>query len=86
MHPLAPSLIDVSEQELYVKYNDLLSRLNQAARFGPHSIIPQIQLMMEHYKSEIAERTVKHQRELAERATTGKDKNGKGFSGVIDIR
>lgn len=86
MHPLAPSLKDVSDQDLYKKYNDLMARLNQAWRFGPQGLIPQIQMMMEHYKSEIAERSVRQQQEMAERAAKGKGKDGKGYSGVIDIR
>lgn len=86
MHPLAPSLKDVSDQDLYKKYNDLMSRLNQAWRFGPQGLVPQIQMMMDHYKTEIAERSVKQQQEMAERAAKGKGKDGKGYSGVIDIR
>ena len=85
MHPLAPSLKDVPDQELYKKYNDLLARLNQAWRYGPHSLVPQIQMMMEHYKNEISERMIKQQQEMAERAAKGKGKDGKGYSGVIDI-
>ena len=85
MHPLAPSLKDVPDQELYKKYNDLLARLNQAWRFGPHGLVPQIQMMMEHYKNEISERMIKQQQEMAERAAKGKGKDGKGYSGVIDI-
>lgn len=86
MHPLAPSLKDVSDQDLYKKYNDLLARLNQAWRFGPQGLVPQIQMMMDHYKSEISERSSKQQQEMAERAVKGKGKDGKGYSGVIDIR
>lgn len=86
MHPLAPSLIGVTDQDLYTKYNALLARLNQAARFGPHSIIPQIQMMMDHYKSEISDRTAKHQQDMADRSAKGKGKDGIGYSSVIDIR
>jgi hypothetical protein len=85
MHPLAPSLKDVPDQELYKKYNDLLARLNQAWRFGPQGLIPQIQMMMDHYKSEISERMIRQQQEMAERAAKGKGKDGKGYTGVIDI-
>lgn len=86
MHPLAPSLKDVPDQELYKKYNDLLARLNQAWRFGPQGLVPQIQLMMDHYKSEISERSLKQQQDMADRAAKGKGKDGKGYTGIIDIR
>ena len=85
MHPLAPSLAGVTDQELYKKYNELLAKLNQAWRAGPHGIIPQIQMMMDHYQNEIRERSIKQQQEMAERAAKGKGKDGKGYSGVIDI-
>jgi hypothetical protein len=75
----------VPDQELYKKYNDLLARLNQAWRYGPQGLVPQIQMMMDHYKSEISERMIKQQQDMAERAAKGKGKDGKGYSGVIDI-
>jgi hypothetical protein len=59
--------------------------LNQAWRYGPHGLVPQIQMMMEHYKTEISERMIKQQQDMAERAAKGKTKDGKGYTGVIDI-
>jgi hypothetical protein len=86
MLPLAPSLKEVSDQDLYKKYNELLAKMNQAFRSGPRGLVPQIQMMMEHYQTEIQERTAKQQEEMAARAAKGKTKDGKGYTGVIDIR
>ena len=85
MHPLAPSLKDLTDAELYEKYTSLQSRLTQAWRFGPQGLVPQIQMMMEHYQTEIQERARKQMADMAERAAKGK-KDGKGYSGIIEIR
>lgn len=86
MHPLAPSLSSLTDQDLYTKYTDLQKRLTQAWRFGPQGLVPQIQLMMEHYQSEIQERQRKQMADMAERAAKGKGKDGKGYSGIVDIQ
>ena len=80
MHPLAPNLSGESNDALMQKYNDLQKRLNQAWRYGPTSIIPQIQMMLEHYRAELTERNRKQIEEL-----TQKQQDGKGYKGVIDI-
>lgn len=85
MHPLATSLAEVSDQELFTKYTDLQRRLNQAWRFGPHGLVPQIQMMMEHYQTEIQTRSAKQMQDMAERAAKGR-KDGKGYGGIIDIQ
>jgi len=81
MHPLAPDLSTVSDEELAKKFNDLNRRLGQAYRSGPGQIIPQIQMLMQDYQTEIGRRQQKLMKEMEERA----DKNGKGFKGIIDI-
>ena len=81
MHPLAPDLKSLSMEELTSKYNDLNKRLNQACRFGPQSIIPQIQLMLEHYQGEITERNRKQLEEMNKKS----EESGKGYKGIIDI-
>lgn len=79
-HPLAPNLSELSSEELFQKYTELQKRYNQAYRFGPASVMPQIQMMMEHYQVEMAERNRKQMEEMAQRAD-----NGKGYKGHIDI-
>jgi hypothetical protein len=81
MHPLAPNLQGLSMEELLTKYNELTKRLNQAYRSGPYQIIPQIQMMIDHYQSEISERNAKQLAEMNKRA----EDSGKGFKGIIDI-
>lgn len=80
-HPLAPNLSELSSEELFQKYSDLQKRYNQAFRFGPTSIIPQLQMMMEHYQVEMTERSRKQMEEMAQR----QEQNGKGYKGIIDI-
>jgi hypothetical protein len=81
MHPLAPSLHELSMDELTTKYSELQKRMNQAYRFGPQSIIPQIQLMMEHYQAELNERNRKQLEDMNKKAND----TGKGYKGIIDI-
>lgn len=81
MHPLAPDLSTVSDEELAKKFNDLNRRLGQVYRSGPGQLIPQIQMLMQDYQTELGRRQQKLMKEMEERA----DKNGKGFKGIIDI-
>jgi hypothetical protein len=81
MHPLAPDLSTLSDDELSKKFNDLNKRLGQAYRSGPSQIIPQIQMLMQDYQTEISRRQQKLMQEMEQRA----EKNGKGFKGIIDI-
>jgi hypothetical protein len=78
MHPLSPDLSQVSETDLHKKYNDLVSRLTQAYRIGPTSIISQLQMIIEDYKFEIQRRNQKILDDMA--------KKGKDLSGIINIQ
>lgn len=80
MHPLAPDLSTLSQDELFQKYTDLQKRYNQAWRSGPQSIMPQIQMMMDHYQNELNERSRKQMEEMEKRLN-----DGKGYKGIIDI-
>jgi hypothetical protein len=51
--------------------------MGQAWRFGPQSVIPQLQMIMEDYQAEISLRMQKQMAEL--------DKNSKNPKGIIDI-
>jgi hypothetical protein len=78
MHPLGTDLSSLSDDELHKKYGELQKRFGQAYRFGPQSIIPQIQMLMQDYQHEIG---IRNQRQLEEL-----NKNtGKGPKGIIDI-
>ncbi len=78
MHPLVTDLSGLSNEELHKKYNELMNKMNQAYRFGPTSIIPQMQMILENYRYEMDKRNRKTLEELEE-------KNNK-FKGIIDIK
>jgi hypothetical protein len=81
MHPLSPDLSQLSDDEVAKKYNELMKRYNQAYRFGPVDIMPQLQMLIQDYQEEMNRRQAKLMQDMEERA----NKNGKGFSGIIDI-
>jgi hypothetical protein len=56
MHPLVGNLSEMSTEDLHKKYNELMSKMNQAYRFGPTSIIPQMQMVIESYNVEYQKR------------------------------
>ena len=78
MHPLVSDLSGLSNEELHKKYNELMSKYNQAFRFGPTSVIPQMQMILENYKFEMDTRN----RKLMEEMEAKSDK----FKGIIDIK
>jgi hypothetical protein len=78
MHPLGPDLTGLTDDELHKKYGELQKRFGQAYRFGPQSIIPQLQMLMQDYQSEISIRNQKQMEELSKNT-------GKGPKGIIDI-
>lgn len=77
-HPLAPNLKELSTEELYKKFNDLQARYTQAYRFGPVSVMGQLQMLINDYQVEIGNRQAKQLEEM--------EKNSKNFKGIIDIK
>lgn len=85
MHPLGSDLTKLTDEELNKKFAELSKRFTQAHRFGPHSIIPQLQILMQDYQEELRRRQAKTMKEMMERID--KDKNGgKGLKSIIDIQ
>ena len=78
MHPLVSDLSGLSTEELHKKYNELMQKYNQAYRFGPTSVLPQMQMIIENYRYEMDTRNRKLLEEMEE-------KNDK-FKGIIDIK
>lgn len=78
MHPLVSDLSGLSTEELHKKYNELMQKYNQAYRFGPTSVLPQMQMIIENYRYEMDTRNRKLLEEMEE-------KNDK-FKGIIDIQ
>ena len=77
MHPLGSNLTELSDDDLQKKYGDLQRRWTQASRFGPTSIIPQLQMIMEDYQYEIQMRLQRQMEEITKNQTKSK--------GIIDI-
>ena len=65
-------------EELHKKYNELMSKMNQAYKTGPLSIIPQMQMILENYRFEMDKRNRKIIEEIEQ-------KNDK-FKGIVDIK
>ena len=85
MHPLGNDLSKLSDDELNKKFGELSKRFNQAYRFGPQQIIPQLQMLMQDYQEEMKRRQAKLMQEMMEKMD--KDKNGgKGLKNIIDIQ
>lgn len=80
MHPLSPDLTQLSDVDLHKKHGELVSRLTQAYRIGPYSIVPQLQLLLDDYNSEIRRRNDKAMEEMMKKS------QGRGMGGIIDIQ
>lgn len=78
MHPLINNLQDLSDSDLHKKHGELISRINQAHRIGPYSIISQLQLLLDDYNTEIDRRN-----RLAYEQMISKSKIK---DGIIDIK
>jgi hypothetical protein len=82
MHPLVNDLTQLKEEELNQKFGDLMKRFNQAARFGPTSVIPQLQMLVNDYQAEMQRRGTVAMEEMRKKM----DKDGKAFKNIIDIQ
>lgn len=80
MHPLSPDLTQLSDADLHKKHGELVSRLTQAYRIGPYSIVPQLQLLLDDYNAEIRRRNDKAMEEMMKKS------QGRGMGGIIDIQ
>lgn len=78
MHPLVSDLSNLTAEELQKKYTELTTKMNQAYRHGPTSVIPQMQMILDHYREEIDKRHRKTLEDMEQKS----DK----FKGIIDIK
>lgn len=78
LHPLAPDLSNLNMDELLEKYNQLTKRYIQAQRLGSGSVLGQMSMLLEDYRTEIGRR----QQKMLEDASN-KNKN---FRNIIDIQ
>lgn len=77
MHPLAPDLSQLSDDELQKKLSELQKRMMQAYTFGNTDLAIQLQMLLEDYNMELQRRQAKMMEELMAKS----DK----FKGIIDI-
>jgi hypothetical protein len=78
MHPLAPDLSGLTDDDLHKKRAELQNRMMFAYRMGNGDIIGQIQLLLGDYDMEIQRRNQKMMDDL--------QKNNKNFKDKIDIK
>ena len=56
MHPLAPDLTKLTEDELHTKRSELQNRMNYAYRIGNAEMVHQLTLLMQDYTLEVERR------------------------------
>jgi|694.fasta_scaffold08495_11 uncharacterized protein YsxB (DUF464 family) len=76
MHPLAPNLSELKDDELHAKFQELNSKIQQAYRFRNHALLMQLQMLIEDYQNEINNR----------RKTLLDQKDTKNLSSLIKIK
>lgn len=77
MHPLAPDLSGLSNDELLTKYNELNTKFMMASRTGS-GVIMQMNMLLEDYRAELRRRQEKMLSDA-----TNKNPN---FKNIIDIK
>ena len=77
MHPLAPDLSKLSDDELHTKRAELQNRMTFAYRMGHGDMVGQLQLLVMDYDMEIQMRN--------QRMLDNLQKNNKNFGNVINI-
>jgi hypothetical protein len=77
-HPLVDSISHLKDEELYNKITELTNKMNSAYRLGSGDALRQMQMIMQHYQDELANRNRKRVEDM--------EKNSKNFSKIIDIK
>ena len=87
MHPLAPNLRELTDDDLHKKLAELNKRFSQVYRIGPFQVIPQLQMLIEDYNNEVSRRNAQKMQEMQEKFDkAAKKEDGKGLKGIIDIQ
>ena len=77
MHPLAPDLSKLTDDELQQKRGELQNRLMTSYRMGNPDMVTQIQLLLQDYDIEIQTRNQKLMDQM--------QKSSKNFGNIINI-
>ena len=78
MHPLAPDLSSLSDDELQKKRSELQNRLTYVYRMGNSDLVNQLQMLIYDYDIEIQTRNQKLLDQI--------QKNNKNFGNIINIQ
>ena len=76
MHPLAPNLKELKDDELYSKLQELNTKMMQAYRFGNNALLTQIQMLINDYQTEVNNR----------RQAQLETKDNKNLSSLIKVK
>ena len=72
MHPLAPDLSKLSDEELHTKRGELQNRLGFAYRVGSYDMVEQLQLLLQDYAIEVERRNQKMMEDAQQSGRLGK--------------
>lgn len=73
MHPLAPDLTSLTDEELHTKRGELQSRMGHAYRMGSADMVGQLQLLLQDYAMEVERRNQKMMEDARKTGRMGKD-------------
>ena len=77
MHPLAPDLSKLTDDELHSKRAELQNKLSFAYRMGHGNLVGQLQMLLDDYGREVEIRNQKMLNDI--------NKNNKNFKDLINI-
>lgn len=77
MHPLAPDLSKMTDEELHTKRSDLQTKLSFAYRMGHSDLVGQLHLLLDDYNLEVEKRNQKMLEQI--------NKTSKNFQDKINI-
>lgn len=77
MHPLAPNLNELADEELHKRHGEVQSKLMMAYRMGNGELVSQLQLLLDDYAMEVGRRNQK--------MFDDANKSGRNLSDKIDI-
>lgn len=77
MHPLAPNLSDLTDEELHKKHGEVQTKLLMAYRMGNGQLCGQLQLLLDDYAQEVGRRNQK--------MFDDANKSGRNLADKIDI-